>query len=1238
MKKILGLDLGTTSVGWAIVNQAEKDSEHSGIIACGSRVVPLAADEEDNFEKGKAISTNAERRLKRSMRRNLQRRKQRRDNLVSLFAREGWIHEGESLSEQGKDSTHSTLKLRAKAASEEISLKDLARVFLNINNKRGYKSSRKTDSIEDGQLIDGMKVARDLHQSGLTPAAYALKNMSNGHLGHIDFYRSDLVAELEEIWNFQLQFYPELLTDNFKEQISNQGRAGTSRFFQNNYKIFSADNKGKDRRIVALQWRVDALSKRLSPEVLAYVISDLRGNIQNASGYLAAISDRSKELFFYNETVGQYLYRQLQTDSLFSTCNKVFYRQDYRDEFDRIWDTQARFHPELTPALKKEICDKIIFYQRPLKSQKGLVSFCEFESRPIEVIVDGKKKIRTTGSRVAPRSSPLFQEFKIWQELNNIFLTDRQTGERRSLSQEEKETLANELTIKARLKQAEVLKFLGLQPRRYELNFKELVGNATLSFIFDKYLDIVKASGNGEFNPAKLSYSEIIHLCKAIFPILGCHTDIFHIDTSLEKEAYEQQPVFKLWHLLYSYEGDNSPTGTSALIRHISEVTGLEEEYARILSSISFLEDYASLSHKAIKKILPFLKQGHPYDEACAFAGYNHSNYETAEDLKNKVLSERLENIPKGILRNPVVEKILNQMVNVVNAVAETYGKPDEIHIELARELKRSAKERERADKDIRENAQRNDAIQRILREEFHISFVKQSDILRYRLYEELKENGYKTLYSNKYIPRERLFSKDIDIEHIVPQALLFDDSFANKTLEYRDINIEKGRKTANDFVKDKYGTEFYDQYRLRVDDLHNRGIISKKKRSYLLMQESEIPSGFIDRELRDSQYIAKKSRELLSEYVRIVMPTAGSVTKRLREDWQLVDVMKELNFPKFDQAGKTFQQEDPDGRIIRRIEGWTKRNDHRHHAMDAITIAFTRPEHIQILNNLNAKSGKDALFHALYQKATCLSGTKRIFVPPMPLDQFRQEAKKHLENTLVSIKAKNKVVTRSINKTASASGTRRKIELTPRGALHKEQVYGLRKQYSVFYVPLGAKLIPDLLESVASARVREALRARLQENGYDSKKAFTGKNSPDKNPIWLDSAHTLAVPAKVKCVRQEGTFSIRKVVAPDLSVDKVIDAKARTRIQERIAEFGGNVRVALSNLDANPIWLDDAHTIPIKRVAIRENFDLMAIRNKRDRNGNLILDANGNTIPADFVNLRNNHHVALYKDEYGDV
>ena len=83
------------------------------------------------------------------------------------------------------------------------------------------------------------------------------------------------------------------------------------------------------------------------------------------------------------------------------------------------------------------------------------------------------------------------------------------------------------------------------------------------------------------------------------------------------------------------------------------------------------------------------------------------------------------------------------------------------------------------------------------LEEEFGIQHVTRNDILRYKLYNELKLNGYKTLYSNTYIPREEIFSKRFDIEHIIPQSRLFDDSFSNKTLEVRDINIEKGNKTA---------------------------------------------------------------------------------------------------------------------------------------------------------------------------------------------------------------------------------------------------------------------------------------------------------------------------------------------------------------------------------------------------------------------------------------------------------
>jgi CRISPR-associated endonuclease Csn1 len=94
---------------------------------------------------------------------------------------------------------------------------------------------------------------------------------------------------------------------------------------------------------------------------LAYVITDINNNINQSSGYLGAISDRSKELFFNKETVGQCLYRKLKKDVHFRTKNQVFYRQDYLDEFETIWETQAKFHQELTNSLKQELRDVIIF-------------------------------------------------------------------------------------------------------------------------------------------------------------------------------------------------------------------------------------------------------------------------------------------------------------------------------------------------------------------------------------------------------------------------------------------------------------------------------------------------------------------------------------------------------------------------------------------------------------------------------------------------------------------------------------------------------------------------------------------------------------------------------------------------------------------------------------------------------------------------------------------------------------
>lgn len=199
MKKILGLDLGTTSIGWALVNEKENESEESSIIKLGVRVVPLTVDELGNFEKGKSITTNADRNLKHSMRRNLQRYKLRRDNLIECLKKNDIIDKDTALCEEGNATTFQTYRLRAKAATEPIELSEFARVLLMINKKRGYKSSRKAVSGDEGQLIDGMKVAEELYNENITPGQYVYRLLTSGKKYVPDFYRSDLQAELDRI-------------------------------------------------------------------------------------------------------------------------------------------------------------------------------------------------------------------------------------------------------------------------------------------------------------------------------------------------------------------------------------------------------------------------------------------------------------------------------------------------------------------------------------------------------------------------------------------------------------------------------------------------------------------------------------------------------------------------------------------------------------------------------------------------------------------------------------------------------------------------------------------------------------------------------------------------------------------------------------------------------------------------------------------------------------------------------
>ncbi|MDZ4752458.1 MAG: type II CRISPR RNA-guided endonuclease Cas9 [Flavobacteriales bacterium] len=1300
MKNILGLDLGTTSIGFAHVIEGETP-EQTSIERIGVRIIQYdnfskvdksgkvseSKSPEQDFASGRGLSPNAGRTQKRGARRNLDRYQLRRDNLIDALTQSGIIADETILAEDGKRTTHETWRLRANAARRKIEKGELARVLLAINKKRGYKSSRKSKNEDEGQAIDGMAVAKRLYEEDLTPGQLTYLLLKDDKKYIPDFYRSDLKSEFDKTWNCQKMFYPEVFTDAFYKELQGKGQRATSAAFWGKYQFNTAENKGnrEEKRLKAYEWRSKSVSEKLEKEEAAYVITEINNNLNNSSGYLGAISDRSKELYFNKETIGQYLYEQLQKNPHTRLKNQVFYRQDYLDEFEAIWTEQSKYHPELTNELKHEIRDISIFYQRKLKSQKGLISFCELENNEIEVQKNGKIFTRTIGLRVTPKSSPLFQEFKIWQILNNILIKKKGNKKRSAkattvneaeifpLDLTAKQTLFDELNLKGNLTASKVIELLGYKSSDWELNYTIIEGNRTGKALYEAYLkildlegydvkDLLKIKSNKdevELDDLNVSAIEIKQMVKAIFETLSINVAILDFDAELDGKAFEQQASYQLWHLLYSYEGDNSASGNIKLYELLENKFGFKREYGRILANVAFQDDYGDLSAKAIRKIYPFSKEN-KYSEACELAGYRHSAASlTREEVVNRPLKTKLDLLKKNSLRNPVVEKILNQMVNVVNALIETnsqkdkngkiieYFKFDEIRIELARELKKNAKEREEMTTNINAAKIAHEKIVKILQSEFNIKNPSRNDIIRYKLYEELKNNGYKDLYSDTYIPREILFSKQIDVDHIIPQARLFDDSFSNKTLAYRQDNLKKGNRTAMDYIESEYGNEETERFLQRIQTLYDlvkknsEEGITKAKFQKLQKREAEIGDGFIERDLRDSQYIAKKAKNMLFEIVRSVVSTSGSITDRLREDWGLVNIMQELNFEKYRALGLTENVEKKDGTFKERITNWTKRNDHRHHAMDALTVAFTKHNHIQYLNYLNARHNEAHKEHQsiktieeneTHWKYDDEGNKKRIFNIPIP--NFREYAKEHLENVLVSHKAKNKVVTRNKNETKSMNGRKVKKELTPRGQLHKETIYGKIKVPVIKEEIIGAKFNLETVNTVTNPMFKQLLLQRLAENGNDPKKAFGGKNTLSKTPIYLNNEKTGTLPDKVKLIRFEDDYTIRKDVSPDLKIDKVIDCAAKRALEQRLKEYNNDPKKAFVDLDKNPIWLNKDKGISIKRVTISGVKNVVSLHNKKDHLGHAILNDNGNIIPVDFVSTGNNHHVAIYCDE----
>lgn len=708
------------------------------------------------------------------------------------------------------------------------------------------------------------------------------------------------------------------------------------------------------------------------------------------SDYVTAINQRYAHLQEAHLTVGQYFAEQLsssQTESgaiVYRVKDQVYPRQAYIDEYNQIMQVQSAYYPEvLTPHFIQMLRDEVIFMQRPLKSCKHLVSLCEFEKQEKVMRVqqdDGKggkeiveRKIKF-GPKVAPKSSPLFQLCRLYEAVNNIRLTYPDNSPR-PLTDEERTKLvaylqgyeATTASKKKKESTSEKPKKLTAPKLTYKVLAKLLKIKEELRA--DKLLesgitgDTTRIALTSILQPYE-QYHHLLTMELETRPMKVQITDeatgeITEHEVAVLTDSYTRQPLYRLWHILYSIEERNAMR--KALITQL----GMSEEdldggLLDQLYRLDFVKaGYGNKSAKFMCKLLPQLQQGLGYSEACAAVGYRHSESLTREEIAERPLLPQIPLLQRNELRQPMVEKILNQMINLVNTLQAEYG-IDEVRIELARELKMSREEREKISIANRSREKENKKIAEHIQECGF--YPTKTRIRKYMMWEEAE---HRCMYCGKEISLSQCMNGDeMEVEHIIPKSILYDDSFGNKTCACRRCNKEKGNMTAREYIQSK-GWEA--DYRKRLTDLLQKKSISYSKYQRLLWLKKDIPADFLERQLRLTQYISRQAMSILQQGIRRVTASEGGVTARLRSLWGYDDILHSLNLDRYESMGETelvpkHPNSEEDDSMKCRITDWSKRKDHRHHAIDALVVACTRQGYIQRLNRLSSESDRDEM------------------------------------------------------------------------------------------------------------------------------------------------------------------------------------------------------------------------------------------------------------------------------------
>ena len=696
-------------------------------------------------------------------------------------------------------------------------------------------------------------------------------------------------------------------------------------------------------------------------------------------------------------------------------------REMIEEEIDKIWEKQQEYHAELlTPQLRDRV-KRIVIEQRPLK--KPLVGRCTLMPdagtiSPFGFEID-------MGER-APKAHPLFQRFRILQDVCQLRVRCQPGRPERFLTLRERDAIAAMLMNRAQAVDFEILRRGAGLPPDARFNYESAGRND-----FQTDGAAAKLASRRAFGPKWRS-----------------------LPGERQVEIVERL-------LAEKDEG--------ALCSWLQEECGLTEAAAESVSAMRLPQGHGHLGRAALEELVRVMEQksreetdketGEIYkrplkydeavDEAAQRLGRHHSAHGPGE-LRPRlpyygeafpgsyVISR--PNAPKGSqefigrVSNPTVHIGLNQLRKIVNALIDAYGPPREIVVELARELKLNKKQKEDRERENRKNKERNDEIRRELAK-LGIADTHENRLLL-QLYGELPAGERVCVYSGRCISKERLFSGAVEIDHILPYSRTLDDSFMNKALCIREANRLKGnRAPAEAWTGDE------------LQEIAERAerLFKRKARRFApeAMQRFDENEEWLARQLNDTAYLSRMAR-LYLEHVcgpGQVWVSPGRLTKMLRGRWGL------NKLPADNGASGAGQEKN--------------RNDHRHHAVDAFVIACTDRG---LLKRIARESGRAEELHLdrLFPKDSF----------PQPFDDYYRRMTDRLQQLVVSHKPDHGIPPGGRDNPHVTSGAL--LDETAYGPVEKE-ISG--KRYNLVYRKRVDELSRSEIKRVDDCRLRNDLK-----------------------------------------------------------------------------------------------------------------------------------------------------------------